>query len=413
MHTKLFKTFLIIALTLSIILLSLLILTSVKEEPAQVDTSKEKEMLTTQENDQPAEKDIEQKFSFKEEDIVTIPMNDLEPESKNTTPPGNQNSSIESREPIATPPLNYHSPTVMAWIYPGEPACNATQEFSDGRHIDILKPEFFTINGGSLTLLRQAEVGCNGYSPDFVNKIKRYSNQQFITVSSADANDMKSFLATALNDGKAITDLVDFVSKYNLTGIELNFEDFGNWDTQSYADFKKFVTELGNALHNQNKKLMIVGPPVSNRTEENWYLWRYEDFVNLPADHMVVMGYDYQFDHGSGNPVAPLDWLSEVISWISNRYPKDKLTIGIPSYGYEGRRGRHDISILTFEQIANKPGFDKANRDERSAEMTWRQSGIFYVYQDSISMQEKINLVKSHGINSVSIWHLGGNPWFK
>lgn len=30
----------------------------------------------------------------------------------------------------------------MAWLYPGEPGCNAQNEYRDGRKIDVLKPEF-------------------------------------------------------------------------------------------------------------------------------------------------------------------------------------------------------------------------------------------------------------------------------
>ena len=33
----------------------------------------------------------------------------------------------------------------MAWVYPGAPSCAASNEYSDGRILDVLKPEYFSI----------------------------------------------------------------------------------------------------------------------------------------------------------------------------------------------------------------------------------------------------------------------------
>jgi len=302
---------------------------------------------------------------------------------------------------------------LMAWIYPYPPACTAALEYGDGRKIDILKPEFFTINGGSLLLLDETTVSCNGYSPAFVADLKQHSTKQFVTVSSASTEDMSLFFRLALSDDTTIERLVTFVVINDLTGIELNFEDFGSWTAGNYTDFKTFVSRLGRALHAKDKQLMVVGPPVANAIEETWFLWRYEDFVILPVDYMVVMGYDYQYDHGASEPIAPLDWLRDIIAWISIRYPKEKLTIALPSYGYEGLVGTHQFSILTYEQIRLQPGYNTDTRDPRSAEMTWQYGDTVYFYQDSSSLQKKRELVTSLGIQSISIWHLGGNLWFE
>lgn len=301
----------------------------------------------------------------------------------------------------------------MAWIYPGNPACGATTEIADGRKIHTLKAEFFTISGGLLTLLDATNTRCNGYSPDTISRLKLYSTEQFATVSSASVNDMESFFSTALvASGTEIPTLVDFVVKNNITGIELDFEDFSSWTPEAYTNYKLFVRTLGDALHLKGKKLMLDGPAVSNATEENWFLWRYSDFVTLPVDHMVIMAYDYQYDYGAGTPIAPLDWIKDVANWISTKYPKEKLTVGLPSYGYQGANGSYRLTILTLDQIRKKSGFATAVRDVSSGEMTWRSGSTVYFYQDSQSLRQKRDLVASLGITSVSVWHLGGNPWF-
>jgi spore germination protein YaaH len=301
----------------------------------------------------------------------------------------------------------------MAWIYPGNPACGANAEIADGRKIHTLKAEFFTISGGFLTLLDTSNTRCNGYSPAYISLLKQYSTEQYATISSASVNDMASFFSVALAASSTEIDtLVNFVVDNNITGIELDFEDFSSWTQTDYSNYKTFVKKLGDALHAKGKKLMLDAPAVSNDTEEKWFLWRYSDFVNLPVDHMVIMAYDYQYDHGAGAPVAPLDWLKNVVTWTSTKYPKEKLTIGLPSYGYQGTLGSYRMTILTYEQIRKKTGFNTATRDPRSGEMTWRSGTTVYFYQDSQSLKQKRDLVASLGIKSISIWHLGGNQWF-
>ena len=324
--------------------------------------------------------------------------------------------------PVAISPVKVSSPVsstsikseIMAWIYPGGAACNAKAEYSDGRKIDVLKPEYFSISEtGSLILLTTQNSGCNAYSSSNVADLKKYSKEQYVTISSSYAGSMDIFLTSSLNNPANINTLISFVVDNNLTGIEIDFEDFGGWSDSSYSDYKKFITKLGEALHAKNKKLMIDGPATSNAVEEAWYVWRYADFNNFPIDRVVVMTYDYQYDQGAGQPVAPISWIQNTIKFTLSRFSnKSKLSIGIPSYGYKGTINTQKFSLLTYDQIKKEPGFSTATRDPNSAEMTWQNGNNIYFYQDSESILKKMQTVQSSGINSVSIWHLGGNQWF-
>lgn len=334
--------------------------------------------------------------------------------NKKRTPPVATTSTTTVAQPVITAPAaETNNLRTMAWMYPGSPACVASTEIADGRVIHTLKAEFFTISGGYLTLLDTSNTRCNGYSPQTIARLKQYSTEQFVTVSSANVNDMERFFATALlASSSEITTLVNFVTQNNLTGIELDFEDFSSWTPTAYTNYKLFVTRLGNELRRNGKKLMLDGPAMSKASEESWFIWRYEDFVSLPVDHMVVMTYDYQYDYGAGTPVAPLEWIKNVITYTSAHYPKEKLTIGLPSYGYEGTAGSYRMTILTHAQIKTKTGYATAKRDTSSGEMTWRNGTTVYFYQDTESLRLKRDLVASLGITSISIWHLGGNQWF-
>ena len=158
---------------------------------------------------------------------------------------------------------------------------------------------------------------------------------------------------------------------------------------------------------------MVDGPATSNAVEQNWYVWRYADFNSLPIDKLVVMTYDYQYDQGPGVPVSPISWIQNTINWTLAEFTdKNKISFGIPSYGYKGTIGTQKFSLLTYDQLKAEPGFSTAVRDSASGEMTWQNGNNVFFYQDGQSMLKKLQVIQALGIKSVSVWHLGGNLWF-
>lgn len=300
--------------------------------------------------------------------------------------------------------------TYMAWLYPGAPACEAVKEASEFS-FDVLKPEYFAVrDGGDFEFITADNYECNGYSVENAEQIKELSDEQFVMISSSYAQDMALFLSKDQQNNAYTQQIVDFVVENDFTGAELDFEDYGGWTSEIYVQYKAFVTRLGNALQAENKQLIIDLPPVRNKSEEAWYTFRLAELEQLPVDYIVIMGYDYQFDHGVGEPVAPLDWLEEVILFTRNSL-KDtsKIVIGVPSYGYVGNTGSGQINILTKEQASSRTLFDSAVRDGESAEMIAERGQQVLVYQDQVSLDAKIAVVEKMGINKVSVWHLGGN----
>lgn len=302
---------------------------------------------------------------------------------------------------------------VQAWIYPGPPAENADEEYSDGRTIHVLKPEYFTVNSsGKLDLLTVESSGQNAYSSANATSVLAHCTEAYLTVSS-DAANMNALTGSATNYNEAITTLTNFCNTINFHGIELDWEGFGQWTTNSYANYKQFVDDLADALHAHNKKLIIDGPPISNSIEQSYYLFKYEEFNASRADYIAVMGYDYQYDYGGGSAVSPNTWVVDACKWVKYRITDvDRIIMGMPSYGYQASSGGWDIAILTKEQISSKPGFATAARDSGSYEMAWTNAGIHYRYQDATGLNMKRTLIEDEGIKSISVWHLGGNDWF-
>uniref|UniRef100_A0A7E4UQ98 Chitin-binding type-2 domain-containing protein n=1 Tax=Panagrellus redivivus TaxID=6233 RepID=A0A7E4UQ98_PANRE len=147
---------------------------------------------------------------------------------------------------------------------------------------------------------------------------------QFTTMASSAAN-RATFIKSALM----------FVQKYGFDGIDIDWE---YPDANTKANYATFIKELKNAFG----KLLVTAAVTANpATAAAGYdiptLGKYLDFLN-------VMTYDFHgsWDHvtGMNSPLfaAPGDtsnWNSAyaVNYWADNGFPKNKILMGIASYG--------------------------------------------------------------------------------
>ena len=318
------------------------------------------------------------------------------PQPSNKTTPTPKNVNLDS--------------TLQAWIYPGPPACGAMSEIQDGRTIDVLKPEYFKITEeGTAKLLTEAEDGCNAFTQQNLDLVKKYSSQQYVTVASNHI-DMRVLFADDKKIAATIKTLADFAKEYNVTGIEIDFEEFSAWTKKDYGNYKAFTTKLAQELHKNGAKLMIDGPALTPEMQQ-YYFWNYSDFKELPIDYVVVMAYDNQYDHGKGSFVAPNDWVKQVVEYTKEGLGNsNKLIVGIPSYGYHSEE-EFKFALDTKEQSMKYTGYNNSKMDSSSFESWWENDGVFYVHQTNEGLKKKVEFIKELGIQHISVWHLGGNDW--
>ena len=307
------------------------------------------------------------------------------------------------------PPLR-----LQGWIYPGEPACSALLEVQDGRQIDTLKPQYFTLGGdGTLTEFLATDQ-CNGYSPENVAVLQAHSHRQFVTVSGPDIAGVVALDSQPALLADFSQKLLSFLQMTHFTGVELDVEGAAAWTLAQYNSYKNVVSLFGKMLHANGFQLMIDGPVILSSQEQQWYpSWVWEDFTSLPVDGMVAMCYDQETDNGVGTPLSSFQAIHDCCTWMLV-HVKDpsRIVIGINSYGYTGERNTYTAQNLTYEQLRGRPGFSSAQRDPLSGEMMWWQGNTFYDYSDQETLDQKIKVVLSTGLSQVSIWHLGGaNPW--
>lgn len=299
-----------------------------------------------------------------------------------------------------------------AWIYPGLPAQNALIELQDGRKMFAVSIESHTINTSGVVTTTGTGLANEATTANLAI-CKANSKEVFITVSGNYAN-ANLLLNNATNSANAITTLVNFVNTNNLQGVDIDFEQYKLWTVAHNNLFLAWITNLANELHKYGKKLQVDLPAIWNATFQAEYPnVKYEDYESLPVDIISCMLYDYMYDFGGGSSVQPLTWATDTATWINARITdKNRISLGLPSYGYSDVIGDYTPAIRTKAQTALISGYNTVTNATQDGERFFSSGGQVHFYQTSSGMNTKrLNLETSLARN-VTVWHLGGNDWF-
>ena len=300
----------------------------------------------------------------------------------------------------------------QAWMDVGN--SNATTEYQDGRVLNFLKPFYYYLHTDGTLIQLTSGDGANGYSEANAVDVKANSRHQYFTVAGNTIADIRQLITNSTKITAFLNTVKSLLDDTSFDGVDVDFEDFWSWNDTDYTNYKAFITSLGNHLHTYGYNLMVDIPGMVDATAEADQKIRIVDYNSLPVDYVVCMAYDYQYEFGAGNPVAPNTWVEGICDYaISQLTDINKLVIGIPSYGYHGTTDETaDIVIDTKAQSSAYTGYDTATRDPDSYEMMWANAGNSYVYQDTEGLNAKRTLIEATGIKYVSVWVLGDNDWF-
>jgi chitinase len=160
-----------------------------------------------------------------------------------------------------------------------------------------------------------------------------HNNNAKVLVSLGGANAPSATWSALLQNSTTRTTLVNsiiqFVSTYNLDGVDIDIEgNLLDGTTITSAQYESFVTQLGTALHGQNKLMTAAlatwfGSYVTNTAAAQF------DWVN-------IMSYDnYGTWTGPGQHSSYPAAVSDLAYWQGKGLAKSKLVLGVPSYGYQ------------------------------------------------------------------------------
>lgn len=219
-------------------------------------------------------------------------------------------------------------------------------------------------------------------------------------------------LATIIADqqkkNQHIQEIVELADEYS--GISLNYENLKASDKNNYT---VFVTELAEELHKKDKTIAVH---LHAKTEEpgTWNGPQAQDWQALGqvCDKLKIMAYDYHWSTSEAGAIAPPNWVEDVIKHAEKLIPNEKISLGIPLYGYDwiGEEGEgvtynqaitiadHNDVTIQFDN-STKSNYFMYTDEETNFHEVW--------FEDAKSSSLKLKLAKKHELGGVDFWRLG------
>jgi spore germination protein len=143
----------------------------------------------------------------------------------------------------------------------------------------------------------------------------------------------------------AIDQIVEYVTSDGYDGLDLDLEGVEPRDRPAYT---AFVAALGAALHARDKGLALALPAKSQDVTTGW-AGAY-DYAALggQADLITLMAYDYRGAWSGPGPVAPYDWVEQVLAFATSQIPAEKVLLGLAFYGYDWNTTSGPVRALGY-----------------------------------------------------------------
>jgi spore germination protein len=207
-----------------------------------------------------------------------------------------------------------------------------------------------------------------------------------------------------------IADLIETAQIKGYDGWDIDWEEVREADKDLYS---QFLRELGVQFKPLGLKLSAA-VHAQTGAETDWVGVRGQDLKSIAeaVDYVRVMAYDFHYADSVPGPITPLDKMIEVIKYKLTIIPAEKLVLGLPTYGYNwGSTRGIPLQFYQINQIAVQRGITPVLAEEPySMQLSYLDNGVSHEiwYEDSQTLNKKIEIARSYGIYQVCLWHIGG-----
>lgn len=298
---------------------------------------------------------------------------------------------------------------------------NSLQSFTThADKIDILVPAWYSTDGNGLVW--------GGPNPDILKTAAAHHVPVMPIVALMVQADLHKLLTTPAARSAFIASLLSECKKYPYSGFQIDFENVIWTDRDSLS---AFVTETAAALHQEKLRLTIATVPNAPGFpgKSNYSHWLYANWRGAydlkalaeSADLICLMTYDQNTRWTEPGPVGGYPWTAQNLDYALQFLPKEKLSLGIPLYGYHwfaGDPGKDEKP----NPIAEYVGQQEIDRflDAYHPRVEWDaadRTAWFYFYRDDSrewvfftdkrGFHERLNLVRGRNLQGFCAWVLG------
>lgn len=301
---------------------------------------------------------------------------------------------------------------------------NVLKTIASTKGLTTISPTWFTINNvsGDITSLA---------SSDYVNYAHQTNIEVWALIKDFDgqvdtSEEMLELLSRTSSRTNLINELMSEVFKYDIDGINVDFEKISPECAEHYL---QFLRELSVKCR-QNSIVLSVDNFVPAPHNAHYDLEEQAEIV----DYVIIMGYDeyYEGSPASG-PVASIDFVKNGVEAALESVPSAKLINAVPFYtrlwtetpkteeelaaeeGTEAAEYPTKVTSEVFRMKTIMPRVQEAGAEIEVDPETnqnyaqWEEGGKTYKVwiEDAESLEMKLKLIQKYQLAGVSAWRLG------
>jgi spore germination protein len=207
-----------------------------------------------------------------------------------------------------------------------------------------------------------------------------------------------------------IESLVQLAVTHGYDGIDLDYEDLSASDRPA---FTSFVNQLAVALH-ANGKLLTVNVYAKTSEPGTWSGPQAQDWwaIGQVADQVRIMTYEYHWSTSGAGPIAPVDWVGDVLAFARTTIPAQKIMQGVPLYGYDWV-GQSGLDLVWEQTMALVNQYGATVQWDAASASPWfeylaKRTRHTVWFENAASVDAKLQVNVAYDAGGVSFWRLGG-----
>jgi len=300
-------------------------------------------------------------------------------------------------------------------------SATSVKSFADhADRVDTLVPTWYSVDGNGLVW--------GGPNPSVLKTAAEHHVPVMPIVGSSAQAELHKLFTIREARTAFIASLLSQAKKNGYSGFQIDFENV-NWTDRDLLS--SLVSDTAAALHKEKLQLTIATVPNApgSAGTSNYSRWLYANWrgaYDLKAlaqsvDLICLMTYDQNERWTPPGPVAGYPWTVENLEYALQFVPKEKLSLGIPLYGYHwfaGDPGKDEKPNPAAEYIGQQEieqymaAYHPRVEWDAADRTAW-----FYFYKDDYrewvfytdkrGFQERLNLVRERGLQGFCSWVLG------
>lgn len=293
-----------------------------------------------------------------------------------------------------------------------------------GNHMDglnVISPTWFTlVDNTGLTPysyeevfysdlnLYIADLGNTGYIEDA--KMEGYKVWAMFNTEGSPSKASK-FLNSAPARAACVEKMKEYILKYDLDGINLDFENMYQSDRDMYTQFVKEMAEMCHSVG----AILSVDVTKYEPTSSTYSMCYDRTAIAKYADYVALMAYDQNGTWSTtAGSVADLEWTEKAVIKTLEEVPNEKLLLGIPFYAriWETSSAGNVIktSAVGMSTVAKRIEENNATvyYDKKTGQnyAEWTSgSSVFKVWiEDKTSIKARLDLIEKYDLAGVASW---------